>query len=457
MLTESLLEVKNDWNKSMKKFLLFVFCCLPLLPVYAKTVEHQLNNGMKLIIREDHRAPVVVSQVWYRVGSTYEKDGSTGLSHVLEHMMFKGTQNLKPGEFSEIIASNGGSENAFTSRDYTAYFQRIASDRLEICLKLEADRMRNVIFLPEEFNKEVAVVQEERRWRVDNQPKSQLFEQFYATAFLNSPVRTPTIGWMVDLENMQMQDAANWYKQWYAPNNATLVIVGDVDTATTIKLVEKYFGEIKPSDITPPKKRTEIKQKGERRIKMYGQTSTPYVIMGYKAPVLKDLEDKSDAYALDVLNAILDGGNSARVSKKMIRGEEIAVEAGTSYDQFDRLAGLFLFAGTPNKGVAPEKLEQAFKDEITDLQKNPVTTQELERVKAQVIASKVYDRDSMFNLAMQIGMLDSSGYDWSLLDQYVDNIRKVTMDDIQRVAKKYFDPTQLTVATLWPEKETTVK
>ncbi len=433
--------------------LLFAICCLTLLPAYAKTVEHTLDNGMKLIVREDHRAPVVVSQIWYRIGSSYEHGGITGISHVLEHMMFKGTKNLKPGEFSEIIASNGGSENAFTSRDYTAYFQRIASDRLEICLKLEADRMRNVVFLPDEYQKEVAVVQEERRWRVDNKPKSKLFEQFYATAFLNSPIRIPTIGWMGDLDNLDMQDAANWYRQWYAPNNATLVIVGDVDTDQTIKLVEKYFAHIEPSVIKPPKPRPEVEQQGERRITMYGQTSTPYLIMGYKAPVLKDLQDPSDAYALDVLSGILDGGNSARVARNILRGEELAVEAGTSYDQFDRQAGLFLFAGTPSKGVSPVQLEQAFEREIDELKKNPVSAQELDRVKAQVIAGKVYDRDSMFNLAMQIGMLDSSGYDWGLLDQYVENIRKVSAADIQRVANKYFRSTQLTVATLWPEEE----
>lgn len=408
---------------------------------------------MKVIIREDHRAPVVVSQVWYRIGSTYEYDGITGVSHVLEHMMFKGTKNLEPGEFSEIIAANGGSENAFTSRDYTAYFQRIASDRLEICLKLEADRMRNVVFKPAEFAKEVAVVREERRWRVDNKPKSKLFEQFYATAFLNSPVRIPTIGWMNDLKHMDMQDAADWYRQWYAPNNATLVIVGDVDSAQTIALVKKYFADIEPSDVKPPKPRTEVEQNGERRLTLYGQTSNPYLIMGYKAPVLKDLDDPRDAYALDVLSGILDGGSSARIATNILRGEEVAVEAGTSYDQFDRLAGLFLFAGTPGQGIEPARLEQAFRQEIVTLKSSPVSIEELERVKAQVIAGKVFDRDSMFNMGMQIGMLDSAGYDWSLLDDYVDNIRRVGVEDIQRVARRYFDDSKLTVAVLLPETD----
>jgi zinc protease len=436
----------------MKKYLLFPLLFLLAMPSYAKTVETQFDNGLKVIVREDNRAPVVVSQVWYRIGSTYEYDGISGVSHVLEHMMFKGTKDLKPGEFSEIIASHGGSENAFTSKDYTAYFQRIAKDRLEICLKLEADRMRNVIFLQEEFDKEVEVVKEERKWRVDNKPQSQLYEQFMATAFMTSPQRIPTIGWMDDLDSLEMADAADWYRQWYAPNNATLVVVGDVDSDEVIGLAKKYFGDIEPSQIDAPKPRGEIKQLGERRINLYGQTANPYLMMGYKAPVLKDLaENPGDAFALDVLSAILDGGNSARIASKMLRGSEIAVEAGTSYDPFDRLAGLFLFAGTPNEGVKPETLEKAFIAEIRDLQQNPVGQDELDRVKAQVIAAKVYDRDSMFNMGMQIGMLDAVGHDWRLMESYVDEIRAITAEDVQRVAKQYFDHNQLTVAVLWPD------
>ncbi len=438
----------------MIKKLFLLSTLFTILPLQANTVESMLDNGMKIIVREDHRAPVVASQVWYRIGSTYEYDGITGVSHVLEHMMFKGTKKLKPGDFSEIIAANGGSDNAFTSHDFTGYHQRIASDRLEICLELEADRMRNVIFLQEEFDKEVAVVQEERRWRVDNKPKSKLFEQFYATAFLSSPRRIPVIGWMGDLEGLEMQDAADWYQQWYAPNNATLVVVGDVEAEEVIKLANKYFADLKPSDIKPPKQRPEIAQTGERRIKLYGQTASPYMIMGYKAPVLVGNKDKvKDIYALDVLSAVLDGGSSARIAKNILRGQEIAADAGTSFDPFDRLNGLFLFAGTPNKGFTPEQLEQAFHAEIKKLQDTPVTQKELDRVKAQVIASKVFERDSMFYTGMQIGMLDSVGLDWRIMDTYVDDIKNITAEDVQRVARKYFDSSQLTVATLWPEQE----
>ncbi len=435
---------------------LFLILTLFTLPLQANTVEVMLDNGMKIIIREDHRAPVVASQVWYRIGSTYEYDGITGVSHVLEHMMFKGTKNYKSGDFTNIIKENGGSLNAFTSKDFTGYHERIASDRLEICLELEADRMRNVIFLQDEFEKELAVVQEERRWRTDNKPKSKLLEQFYATAFLSSPERIPTVGWMGDLEDMEMQDASDWYQKWYAPNNATLVVVGDVDSKEVIQLAEKYFAKLKPSDIKPPKSRPEIKQNGERRIKFFGQTASPYMIMGFKTPVLPGNQTKAkakDIYALDVLGAILDGGSSARIAKNILRGKEIAVSAGTSYDPFGRLPGLFIFAGTPNKGIEPQQLETAFMAEIKDLQENPVSKKELDRVKAQVIASKVFEQDSMFYTGMQLGILDSVGLDWRLLDSYVDDIRQITAEDVQRVASQYFDSTQLTVATLWPETE----
>jgi len=311
-----------------------------------------------------------------------------------------------------------------------------------------------LFFLQKEFDKEIAVVQEERSYRVDNKPKSKLYEQFYATAFLTSPVRIPTIGWMEDLKGMQMDDAASWYKKWYAPNNATLIIVGDVETSDVQRLVEKHFGHIQPSVIKPPKLRPEIAQNGERRIQMYGQTANPYVVMGYKVPVLnKDKSNAKEVFALDVLSGILDGGSSARISSKLLRGKEWAAEAGASYGPFERLNGLFIFAGTPNKGIQPTQLEQAFTDEIALLQQYKVTDEELNRVKAQVIASKVYERDSMFYMAMQIGTMESMGYDWRLLENYVDDIKGVTAEDVINVAKKYFDRNQLTVATLLPESK----
>jgi len=417
----------------------------------AKTVEYELDNGMKLVVREDHRAPVVVSQVWYRIGASYEHGGISGVSHVLEHMMFKGTKSLKPGEFSEIIAKNGGKENAFTSKDYTAYFQRISSDRLELFLKLEADRMRNLVFLEEEFKKEVEVVKEERRWRVDNKPKSKLFEQFNATAFMNSPARIPTIGWMTDLDNLTMQDAKDWYQRWYAPNNATLVIVGDVDADEVYELTKKYFGQHKPMDIKVAKARKEIPQIGLREITLLDKVSSPYLLMGYKVPALNTIDDKKIPYVLDVIGGILDGGNSARFAKHLLREDSLAVSVGTSYDLYERIEGLFLFAGTPTPNTTIDQLQKGIVKQLDRLKTEKVSQKELDKVIAQVVANKIYDRDSMFNIGMQIGTLESVGLPWKALDSYEQNIKKVTAEDILNVAKVYFVEEQLTVGKLLPK------
>ncbi len=418
----------------------------------AKTVEFELENGMKLVVREDHRAPVVVSQVWYKIGASYEHGGISGVSHVLEHMMFKGTKTLKSGEFSEIVAENGGKENAFTSKDYTAYFQRISSDRLELCLRLEADRMRNLVFVEEEFKKEVDVVKEERRWRVDNKPKSKLFEQFNAAAFINSPARIPTIGWMTDLDGLTMQDAKEWYQRWYAPNNATLVVVGDVDAEHVYQLTKKYFGAHKPMHIKEPKLRKEIPQTGTRQITLYEKVSTPYLLMGYKVPAINTIDDPKIPYVLDVMAGVLDGGNSARFAKKLIRGDELAVSVGTSYDPYERIEGLFLFAGTPTPKTTTDELKSAIITQLDLLKNEAVSQDELDKVIAQVVASKIYDRDSMFNMGMQIGSLESVGISWETLDSYEDHIKSVTAEDIMTVAKKYFLEDQLTVGLLLPKK-----
>jgi zinc protease len=231
--------------------------------------EYRLDNGLKLVVKEDHRAPVVVSQVWYRVGASYEHDGITGVSHVLEHMMFKGTDAHPPGEFSRIISENGGRENAFTSKDYTAYFQRLEKSRLAISFELEADRMRNLHLQDKEFQKEINVVMEERRLRTEDKPTALTYEQFIASAFTSSSVRIPTIGWMNDLENMELGDLQAWYQRWYAPNNATVVVVGDVEPKAVLALAKKYFGPLKSETIIPPKPRLEPPQKGKRYITVH--------------------------------------------------------------------------------------------------------------------------------------------------------------------------------------------
>ena len=414
------------------------------------TYEYQLDNGMKVFVKEDRRAPVVAAMVWYKVGSSYEYDGITGVSHVLEHMMFKGTDKHAPGEFSRIIAENGGRENAFTSSDYTAYFQRLHKDRLEISLELEADRMRGMKVLDEEFAKEIKVVMEERRMRTEDKPESLTYEAFQAAAFVTSPYHWPVIGWMNDLENMNAQDIRDWYQTWYAPNNASLVVVGDVDPQHVYALAKKYFAPLEPGVITPPKPRLEVEQRGERRIRIKAPAELPYLLMGYKAPRITGAKDEWEPYALAVLSSILDGGNSARFAKNLIRGQQVAASAGAGYRPFSRMDTLFMFDGNPAQGHDIEALEAAIRKQIVDVQSELVSDDELARIKAQVIAAEIYEKDSVFYQAMQIGSLETIGLDWRLGKQYADKIKQVTAEQVREVAQKYLVEDQLTVAVLEP-------
>ncbi|MCW8920071.1 MAG: insulinase family protein [Sedimenticola sp.] len=412
--------------------------------------ETVLENGMKVIVKEDHRAPIMVSQVWYKVGASYEPDGITGISHALEHMMFKGTKAHKPGEFSRIIAQNGGSENAFTGRDYTAYFQTMSSDRLEIAMELEADRMRFLTLPAEEFAKEIEVVKEERRLRTEDKPTGQVYEQFSALAYRSLPYANPVIGWMNDLEHMQVEDLSDWYRLWYAPNNATLVVVGDVNPQDVFKLAEKYFGPLKREAIPKLKPLREPEQKGEARSVVKVPANEPYLIMGYKTPALTTAEKSWEPYALEMLVAVLDGGNSARFSRRLVRGSEVAVSAGAEYNAFTRLPGMLLIDGTPAQGRTMDELEKALRQEIARLRSELVTEEELERVRTQVIASKVFELDSVFNQAMEIGMLETVGLDWRLIDQYVTALKQITPEQVREVAERYLVDDNLTVTQLVP-------
>lgn len=413
--------------------------------------EHVFANGLKLLVKEDHRAPVVVSQVWYKVGSSYETDGITGVSHMLEHMMFKGTHQYPAGEFSRIIAANGGNENAFTGNDYTAYFQTLEKSRLEISFKLESDRMRNLDIKAEELKKELQVVTEERRMRTDDQPRSKLHEQFYAAAFVNGPYHHPVIGWPSDIANYQVEDLAEWYRQWYAPNNATLVVVGDVEPEQVRKLAEQYFGPLQPSDIVPVKPRQEIEQAGVRRITVKAPAKLPYIMLGYKTPVLNTANPEWEAYALEVLAGILDGGNSARLPARLIRGKELAVSAGVDYDLTARLPDLFVLEGSPAEGHSVYELEYALQEEVLKLKADLVGADELQRIKAQVLAKEVYEKDSNFYQAMALGLTETVGLGWRRVDEYAGRINQVTAEQVREVARKYLVEDHLTIAYLDPQ------
>jgi zinc protease len=389
--------------------------------------------------------------VWYKAGSSYEQNGTTGVAHVLEHMMFKGTQKYGPNEFSRIISENGGSENAFTGQDYTAYFQQLEKSRLPISMELEADRMVNLNMSAEEFAKEIQVVMEERRMRTDDKPTAKTYEQFIAAAYVNSPYKHPIIGWMNDLQNMNVDDAQKWYNTWYAPNNATLVVVGDVDPQQVLATAREHYGKLAARDIPKIKPQVEIEQQGLRRIVVKEPAQLPYLLMGYKVPVVKTAEHEWEPYALEMLANVLDGSDSSRFNKELIRGKAMAASVSAGYDIFSRLDELFLFDATPAQGYTTSDLETAIRKQIERLKTELVSKQELDRIKNQIVAAKIYEQDSIFYQAMQMGTLETVGLDWGLMDKFVDKIRAVSPEQIQQVAKKYLNDDRLTVAVLDPQ------
>ena len=420
-------------------------------PDPADTHEQTLGNGLKVIVREDHRAPVVVTQVWYKVGSSYEPGGLTGASHVLEHMMFKGTERLAPNEFSRIIAENGGEENAFTGTDYTAYFQTLAADRLEVSFRLEADRMRNLRLDGAEFAKEIEVVKEERRLRTDDNPKALLYEQFNAVAYLAHPYRNPVIGWEDDLDTLTVDDLKTWYARWYQPANATVVVVGDVEPQKVFALARRHFGGLSGDPVPPPKRQMEPPQRGQRRLELKAPAEVPYLLMGYHVPSAPADAEAWEPYALEVLAGVLDGGNSARLARELQRGQEVAASVGAGYRAFQRAPGLFLLEGTPARGHTVEELEKALLEQIGTLAREPVSAEELERVKAQVVAADVFQRDSVFYQAMRIGLLETIGVGWRVGEDYVRRIRAVTAEQVQQVVLRYLGEDKLTVGVLRPQ------
>ena len=420
----------------------------------APIAEMTLENGMRILVKSDHRAPVVVCMVWYRVGSVDETSGTTGVAHVLEHMLFKGTKAVPAGEFSRLISEAGGRDNAFTNRDYTGYFQTLHRSQLELAMKLEADRMVNALISPEEFAKEIRVVMEERRWRTDDRPRALVFEQLAAAAFRAHPYRNPVIGWMSDLQAMRAEDARAFYERWYAPNNATLVVVGDVKPEEVHKLARRHFGPLAKKPLPERRITEEPRQLGPQDITVRAPAELPYVLMAYKVPVLRDPDNDWEPYALEMLANVLDGHEAARLTRALVRAERIASSAGASYDGIARGPGMFMLSGTPAQGTSARDLERALKREIAKLVTEGVTEEELTRVKAQAVASHVYDRDSMMNQARQIGALDMAGLPPRVVDLFVEKLKQVTAEQVVAVAKKYFVDDALTVAYLDPQPMT---
>jgi zinc protease len=413
--------------------------------------ERKLANGLRVIVKEDHRAPTAVHMVWYRAGSMDEVSGTSGVAHVLEHLMFKATKTVKSGEFSRRIAAAGGRENAFTNRDYTAYFQQVPKAALSMVMRLEADRMSNLLVTESEFASEIRVVMEERRLRTEDRPRALVAEALNAEAYFAHPYRRPVIGWMSDLANMSYLDARDWYARWYAPNNAFVVVVGDVKADEVFAFAQKYYGRIKPRPLPARKPQLEQRQRGVRRLVVKAPAELPYLLMGWKCAVLRDADRDREPYALEVLNWVLDGNESARLNQSLVRDSRVAGEVGAYYDLTARGPGMCLLEGTPGQGRGVAELEAGLRAELARLAREGVTADELARVKAQVVASQIFKRDSIFGQAMEIGQYESAGLSYRDIDRALERIKTVTVEQVRAVAQNYFVDDQLTVVALDPQ------
>ena len=435
---------------------IYLFCVALLMfgaqpAAQADVFERTLSNGLKVIVKEDHRAPVVVQQIWYKAGSMDERTGKTGVAHVLEHMMFKGTKSVPAGEFSRLIAAAGGRENAFTSNDYTAYFQQLHKSKLPLAMKLESDRMHNLNLSEAEFSKEIKVVMEERRMRTDDDPHALLQEKMMAVVYEEHPYQHPVIGWMSDLEQLDVNDARTWYQKWYAPNNATLVIAGDVKAAEVFALAQRYYGSI-PKHIQPARRKfTEPAQIGIKRMVVKAPAELPLLVMSYHAPNIKDPLREWKPYALEMLAGVLGGNESARLNKHLVREQQVASDVSVGYDSTSRGPTLFTLEVTPSEGKSVGDAEAALRHEIALIVKDGVNEQELARVKAQVMAGEVYKLDSVFYQAMQIGQMESIGLGHKAIPLMLEKLQAVTADQVREVAEAFLVDDNLTIAVLDPQ------
>lgn len=436
----------------MRKILIIFFMLLSC-QTFSQVQEFILKNGLKVLVKEDHRAPIAVSMVWYNVGSSDEPGGITGVSHAIEHMMFKGTKKYPPGSFSKIIAAQGGQDNAFTNNDYTAYFEKLDAQRLPISFELEADRMRNLQLSAEEFAKEIKVIREERRSRTDDNPQALAFERFLATAHLAAPYNHPVIGWMSDLYQMRVDDLTKWYQKYYAPNNATLVVVGDVNPQKVYALAKRYFEPIPSRPLEARKQHKEPPALGEKNLVIYGPTQTPLVLVGFTVPSLTNAKVSWEPYALEVISSILGAGDSARFGKRLIREKNLASGVDVYYNLYSKYQTQFIVYGFPSQGHSAKALKESLIDELDTLKTTLVDMKELQRVKHQIIAQKTYEKDSIFGQATELGLLETVGLGWKKTEQYNQGILSITPEQVQTAAQHYFQAKSMTTAELKPLKE----
>lgn len=437
----------------MRKLVVALSCVLSTLAAPALAAkplpikEFKLDNGLKVLLLENRKAPVVTFQVWYHTGSRNEPIGQSGISHFLEHVMFLGTQKYPGNTYDRLTESNGGSNNAFTSKDYTCFYVDFGSEQLDLAARLEADRMQNLLVNPEKFPSELNVVKEERRWRTDNSPTGAMMEELYALAFKNHPYRWPVIGWMDDLDHMSREKMLAYYKTFYAPNNATIVIVGDFKTPEALGIVKKHFGAIPPAKRVPKLMIKEAPQTSERRSTLVREVSTPNVLMGYHAPAI----GTPDHFVLSIIDSILNGGESSRMHQDLVEKRKLAQEISTDVDAY-KDPGLFSCFAVPMPGRTLPELETAIEEHLERLKQEPVSDHELEKAINNAEAGFILGQQKNHSLGVTIGHFDVQA-DYRLVNRYVDELRKVNKEDIQRVAKQVFVKNNRTVVTLLPREE----
>ena len=418
--------------------------------------EFTLGNGMHLIVRPDRRAPTAVHMVWVRVGSIDEVDGTSGVAHALEHMMFKGSKAVKPGEFSRRVAALGGQENAFTSRDYTGYYQQIPASRLADVMKLESDRFANNQWPDDEFKREIEVIKEERRMRTDDQPRAALMEQLNAATFVASPYHRPVIGWMGDLDSMTPDDVRAFHRQWYVPANAVVVVAGDVDPERVRALAEQTYGRIPARAVPVRKPRPEPEQRGIRRISFKAPAEQAYVALAFRVPSLQRIDGMTaqdrDALALMALSGVLSGYDGARLERALRQGEgRVTDQAGSGASVVGRGPSLFFLTGVPSAGKTAAQVEAGLRAEVARIAREGVSEAELNRVKTQWAASTIYERDSLQSQASDLGSNWVQGLPLDADMRLLELLRGVTPAEVQSVAARYFGDDQLTVGTLVPQ------
>jgi zinc protease len=438
--------------KIVTNLVLFMMIFLTLPALADDSIhEYQLPNGLTLVVKPDHRAPLVLSEIWYKVGSSNETYGISGVSHVLEHMMFKGTPTYPSSKIFSLVAEHGGDQNAMTGQDFTMYYQEWAPDNLALSFSIEADRMQNLTLDPTLFVNERKVTQEERKLRIDNDPTMQTYERFNAAVFPNNPYSIPTAGWPGDLQQLTVDDLRTWYQTWYAPNNAIVVVVGDVNPDAVYQLAEEHFGSIKPRTLPALKQFTLLPRKTTTEVVVKAPANLPVLYMGFNVPSAVSEHNSREPYALDVLNNILAGSDSARLQKQLVRGKSIAGSVDTQYNLYARLSTSLTIAAMPAEGQNTQTLRQAILQQIQALQTTPVAPAELARVKTRVLAERTYAQDSLTDEAFMIGSLESVGLSAREIDNYQRQINQVTAADVQAVAKKYLIPGNMTIGTLLPQ------